>query len=53
MPDSLRPESYLGIADVLDSAGPRSSATMLSATFTSADSWMLHSPLVCTKNAAR
>jgi hypothetical protein len=53
MPDSLNPASYLGVADMLETANNCSSTTMLSAAFTPDDSWMLHSPLVCTKNASR
>lgn len=52
IPDSLAPASYLGVAEMLDVANSRS-PTMLSAAFTPDDSWMLHSPLVCTKNASR
>jgi hypothetical protein len=53
IPDSLAPASYLGVAEMLEAASSRSSTTMLSAAFTPDDSWMLHSPLVCTKNASR
>lgn len=53
IPDGLPPSSYGGIADVLDTAASRSSATTLSPSFKIDKSWMLYSPLVCTKQASR
>lgn len=53
IPDSLPASKYGGIAAVLDPAGSRSSNTTLSPHFKIEDSWMLHSPLVCTKQASR
>lgn len=53
IPDCLPHRAYLGIADVLDPAGSRSSLTMLSSHFKASDAWMLQSPLVCTRNASR
>jgi hypothetical protein len=53
IPDGLPPSSYGGIADVLDTAASRSSTTTLSPSFKVDNSWMLHSPLVCTKQASR
>jgi len=53
MPDGLPESSYLGIASLLEPFGHRAATTMLSSSFKAADSWMLHSPLMCTKNASR
>lgn len=54
MPDCLPESSYLGISSLLEQhGGHRAATTMLSSSFKAADSWMLHSPLVCTKNASR
>lgn len=53
IPDSLPDSSYLGLSERLQPFGTRSSTSILSPSFKAADSWMLHSPLVCTKNAAR
>lgn len=52
MPDGLPPSSYLGIAELVQPHA-RSSTTILSQNFTAEYSWMLQSPLVCTRNAAR
>lgn len=53
VPDGLPASSYGGIAAVLEPYGNRSSTTILSPAFKQTDSWMLHSPLVCTRNAER
>jgi hypothetical protein len=52
MPDGLPASSYLGIADLVQ-PDTHSSTTMMSSNFRSEHSWMLQSPLVCTKNGAR